>query len=61
MKIIIAVVIIFLFLLTVAFVTLIFDKGGFDWSLLSVAFSSVVIAIVNSNKCCHCRCCLFIA
>lgn len=45
---IIAGVIIFLFLLTIAFVSLIFDIGGFDWSLLSVAFASVVIAIVIS-------------
>lgn len=47
-KIIIAGGIFCLFLLILAFVILIFDKGGFDWSLLWVAFKSTMIGIFIS-------------
>lgn len=44
-KIIIAGVIIFLVLLAVAFVSLIYKKGGFAWNLLWDAFIVVMIGI----------------
>lgn len=43
-KIAIAGVIIFLFLLIVAFVTLIFDKGGFTFSLL---WDAIVVTMIS--------------
>ena len=44
-KIIIAGIIIFLLLLTVAFVSFIYKKGGFAWSLLWDAFIVTMIGI----------------
>lgn len=47
-KIIIAGGIFYLFLLILVFVISIVDKGGFDWSLLWVAFKSSMIGIFIS-------------
>ena len=44
-KIIIAGIIIFLFLLTIAFMSFIFSKGGFAWGLLWPAFIVTMISI----------------